>query len=136
MTHTDIDVNDPIARWHAYMGARDPALLHDLLSPEAVFMSPVVHTPQEGRGITMKYLSAAAHVFGNGSFRYLGEWRAERSAILEFACEIDGTAINGIDMVWWNEAGQITTFKVMVRPLKAMNLLHRLMGEQLMTAGA
>jgi hypothetical protein len=54
--------------------------------------------------------------------------------VLEFACEIDGTTVNGVDMVWWNEADQITRLKVIIRPLKAINLLHRLMGEMLAAA--
>ncbi len=122
---------DPIAAWHAYMKDADAALLDALLADDAVFESPVVHTPQVGKAITTAYLLAAAQVLGNATFRYLGEWRAERSAILEFACEIDGVTINGVDMIWWNEAGLITRFKVMVRPLKAINTLHQLMGARL-----
>lgn len=64
---------------------------------------------------------------GNDTFRYVGEWRAERSVVLEFVCEVDGLTINGVDMIWWDEAGLITRFKVMVRPLKAINLLHEKM---------
>ena len=129
---------ETIQRWHAYMRADDPALLDALLSDEAVFESPVVHTPQAGKGKTMAYLRAAAVVLGNPSFRYLNEWYAERSAVLEFDCEIDGIRINGIDMISWGEDGRITHFKVMVRPLKAMNKLHEMMAERLavMAAGA
>ncbi len=127
---------ETIQRWHAYMQADDPALLDALLSEEAVFESPVVHTPQAGKGKTMAYLRAAAVVLGNPSFRYLNEWYADRSAILEFACEIDGIQINGIDMISWGEDGRITHFKVMVRPLKAMNKLHQMMGERLAAMAA
>jgi hypothetical protein len=117
--------------WHAYMQTRDLDALKALVAEDCVFTSPVVHTPQVGGAITIKYLRAAAVVLGNPSFRYVGEWHAERSAILEFECEIDGIAINGIDMIGWNDAGQITSFKVMVRPLKAINMLHQMMGAQL-----
>ena len=127
---------ETIQRWLAYMQADDPALLDALLSEEAVFESPVVHTPQAGKGKTMAYLRAAAVVLGNPSFRYLNEWYADRSAILEFACEIDGIQINGIDMISWGEDGRITHFKVMVRPLKAMNKLHQMMGERLAAMAA
>jgi hypothetical protein len=51
--------------------------------------------------------------------------------VLEFATEIDGITINGVDIIKFTDDGRIIHFKVMVRPLKAMNLLHRLMGEQL-----
>ena len=113
------------------MVSHDPAALSALLDDEVVFESPVVHTPQRGKAITQKYLLGAAHVLGGAAFRYTGEWRAERSAVLEFATEIDGIAINGVDLIWWNEAGLITHFKVMVRPLKAVNMLHQKMGERL-----
>lgn len=123
-----------IAGWHEFVRTRDPAVLHALLAEDAVFESPVVHTPQTGRPIVEKYLLAAMTVLGGDSFRYLGEWTAEDSAVLEFACEIDGIAINGVDMIAWNEAGKITRFKVMVRPLKAINLLHQMMGARLAAA--
>jgi len=113
------------------MASGDKAELDAMLADDVVFESPVVHTPQRGKAITIQYLAAAGEVLGGDNFRYVGEWRADNSAILEFENEIDGIAINGIDMIWWNEEGRITRFKVMVRPLKAINLLHRMMGEQL-----
>lgn len=125
---------DPIAAWHAYLQAHDPSLLDALLDDDVIFESPVVHAPQAGKAVTTFYLRAAAAVLGNPIFRYLNEWRAERSAVLEFACEIDGIIINGIDIITWNTAGRITHFKVMVRPLKAINLLHQRMGARLSKA--
>lgn len=120
-----------LAHWHAYMESGDPQELLDLLDDDVVFESPVVHTPQRGKDITFKYLMAAAKVLGGPGFTYVGEWHGDRSAILEFENQIDGIKINGIDMIWWNEAGRITRFKVMVRPLKAINLLHQMMGARL-----
>jgi hypothetical protein len=125
---------DPIARWHAVVKTKDVAVMASMIADEATFESPVVHTPQVGKAITVKYLAGALQVLNNDTFRYLNEWRAERSAVLEFACEIDGIAVNGVDLIWWNEAGQITRFKVMIRPLKAINLLHQKMGELLAKA--
>jgi len=122
---------DPIARWHEIVKSRDPAALASLLAENVVFHSPVVHTPQHGRAITHKYLMAAFDVLFSPTFRYVGEWRAERSAVLEFVGEIEGIVIDGVDMVSWNEAQEIVEFKVMARPLKAINLLHRMMGERL-----
>lgn len=120
-----------IERWHDVVRSRDTAALADLIAEGAVFESPVVHTPQVGKAITVKYLTTALQVLNNETFRYLGTWTAERSAVLEFACELEGITVNGVDMIWWDEAGRITRFKVMVRPLKAINMLHRLMGERL-----
>jgi hypothetical protein len=115
---------DGLARWHAFVASRDLDVLDDALDADAVFESPVVHTPQLGRAITRMYLAGAAMTLGNETFRYVGEWRAENTAVLEFACEVDGITVNGVDMIWWNDEGRITRFKVMVRPLKAMEMLR------------
>ena len=118
-------------KWYGYMKSQDGAALWDLLHPDAVFESPVVHTPQRGREITLKYLSSAEKVLGGAGFVYVGEWRSDTGAVLEFEKEIDGIKINGVDIITFDADGRITHFKVMVRPLKAMNMVHRLMGEQL-----
>ena len=120
-----------IERWHRIVQTRDPKLLDALLADDVVFESPVVFTPQAGKPITTVYLTAALHVLNNDSFRYLNQWHGAESAVLEFMTTIDGIAINGVDIIEWNAAGQISRFKVMVRPLKAMNLLHQQMGKML-----
>src|SRR5258706_2783928 len=113
-------------KWYGYMKSHDDRALWDLLHPDAVFESPVVHTPQRGREITFKYLATAGKVLGGPSFRYVGEWRSDNGAVLEFENEIEGIRINGVDMITFNDDGSlITHFKVMVRPLKAINLCHR-----------
>ena len=121
--------------WYGFMKSHDPKALWDLLHPDAVFESPVAHTPQRGREITYKYLVGAERVLGGPGFKYVGEWRSEKGAVLEFEKEIEGITINGVDIITFSDDGSlITHFKVMVRPLKAINLLHRLMGEQLAKA--
>ena len=120
--------------WYGYMKSHDAKALWDLLHPDAVFESPVVHTPQRGREITFKYLAGAEKVLGGPGFRYVGEWLSEKGAVLEFEREIEGIRINGVDIITFSDDNLITHFKVMVRPLKAINLLHRLMGEQLAKA--
>jgi hypothetical protein len=124
----------PVAAWHAVAQSRDPAQLDALLADDAVFLSPVVHKPQVGKAITAKYLTAAFHVFFNPSFRYVREVVGPRDAVLEFEVEIDGIAVNGVDMLKWNEAGRIVEFKVMIRPLKAIQLIHEKMGAMLAAA--
>ena len=81
--------------------------------------------------VTFQYLNAAFQVFFNESFRYVREVSDAEGAVLEFQVEIDGIAVNGVDMIRWNAAGKITEFKVMLRPLKAVNLIHQKMGEML-----
>ena len=127
--------DDTIARWHAYVAAPTPEGLDALLADDVVFRSPAVHTPQAGKAITAKYLTAATVVLGRPDFRYTGEWRAERSAVLEFECTLaDGIAVNGVDMIHWGEDGRITAFKVMIRPMKALNAVVALMGAALAQA--
>ena len=128
MTMTALD------KWYGYMKSHDHAALWDLLHPDAVFESPVVHTPQRGRDITFKYLASAEQVLGGPGFKYIGEWRSDTGAVLEFENEIEGIKINGVDIITFSADDRIIHFKVMVRPLKGMNLLHRLMGEQLAQA--
>lgn len=126
-----------LAKWHTYMEhGSDPALLADLLAEDTVFHSPVVHTPQAGKAIVMAYLVAAAHVLGNDSFRYVRELVDGDEIMLEFVTELDGIAINGVDIIRFNEDGKISDFKVMVRPLKAINKVWEMMGAQLAAAKA
>ncbi|MGL3821980.1 nuclear transport factor 2 family protein [Sphingopyxis sp. R3-92] len=121
-----------VAAWHAYMAGGDhPEALKALLAEDAVFHSPVVHTPQEGRDKVFAYLHAASHVLGGDDFRYLREIVDGDQAMLEFQTELDGIQINGVDIIRWNEQGKISDFKVMVRPLKAINKVWEKMGEML-----
>jgi len=124
-----------LARWHDYMmGGADPAVLSDLLADDVVFHSPVVHTPQAGKPIVMAYLVAASHVLGNDSFHYVRKLVDRDEMMLEFVTEIDGIAINGVDIIRFNADGRIIDFKVMVRPLKAINKVWEMMGAQLAAA--
>lgn len=126
-----------LAKWHAYMEhGGDPALLADLLAEDAVFHSPVVHTPQQGKTIVMAYLVAASHVLGNDKFHYVRELVDGDEMMLEFVTELDGMHINGVDIIHFNEDGKISYFKVMVRPLKAVNKVWEMMGAQLQAAKA
>ena len=121
-----------LIKWHNYLKSHDQKELWEALDPDVVFESPVVHTPQRGREITFKYLASAGTVLGGPSFRYLAEWHSNNGVVLEFETEIDSIKINGVDIISFSDDGElITHFKVMVRPLKAINLLHRLMGGQL-----
>jgi hypothetical protein len=117
--------------WHRLVRTRDLSGLHALLAEDAVFHSPVVHTPQRGRSIVAKYLGAASQLFFNPTFRYVREITGRSDAMLEFETEIDGIMVNGVDLIKWNESGQIVDFKVMIRPLKAINVIHQRMAAML-----
>ncbi len=125
-----------VAAWHAYMhSGGDAELLAAQLADDAVFHSPVVHSPQQGKAKVMLYLLSAAKVLGNDSFRYVREIVDGNDACLEFTAEIDGIHVNGIDLITFGADGKIKDFKVMVRPVKAVNKLWELMAAQLQAAG-
>ncbi len=117
--------------WHRLVRTGDAAGLQVLLAEDVVFHSPVVHTPQRGRPLASWYLAAAFKVFFANGFRYVREVVQGRNAVLEFEVEIDGILVNGVDMIAWNEHGRIVDFKVMLRPLKAINLIHHKMAQRL-----
>ncbi len=126
---------DTLERWHAVVQSRDPQALAALLADDVVFHSPVVHTPQRGKAITLQYLMGAMHVLNTAHFRYLRQIAGERDAVLEFMTEIDGIEVNGIDLIRWGDDGRIVDFKVMVRPLKAIHAVHQKMAEMLQRPG-
>jgi len=105
--------------------------LEALLAENAVFYSPAVFTPQEGRATTLAYLTAAVKVLGGSNFRYVGQWFADRSAVLEFVADLDSIHVNGVDVIHWNDDDEIVEFKVMLRPLKALQAVMPAMAELL-----
>jgi hypothetical protein len=133
-----------IEKWHDIMkgdSSEAPNKLDDLLHDDVVFYSPVVYTPQRGKEITKLYLSAASGVFstekkGNeekkeSKFKYIKEVVQGNHACLEFETEMNGVYVNGIDLITWDENDKIIEFKVLVRPLQAVNTLHQQMGQML-----
>lgn len=121
--------NNPITAWHQIVEQRDMSGLSDILADDVVFHSPVIHTPQAGKALTIMYLSAAAWLLLNGTFRYVREVVGPHDAVLEFMSEIDGITINGVDLIKWNADGKIVEFKVMIRPLKAIEIIRQKMAE-------
>ncbi len=109
--------------WHEMFKDRDIGRLDEILAENCVFLSPIVHTPQEGRELTKFYLTGAFNVF-NDSFHYVKEVVTDEHAVLEFVCDMEGVVVNGVDIMTFDDQGKIVEFKVMVRPLQAVNLLH------------
>ena len=133
-----------VEKWYEVIKSDNPDKYDEILAEDCVFYSPVVYTPQRGRELTKMYLMAAGGVFGGedspkeildetspSKFRYIKEIIGENSAVLEFESEIDGIYVNGIDLISWNEENKITEFKVIVRPLQAVNKLHQQMQDML-----
>ena len=131
-------IKENMARWHQHLRGDLAGGLDELLDEEVEFLSPVVFTPQKGKMLAKLYLNAAGSTFSDSSpasdsgaekvaeskFRYVKEVLDGNHAVLEFESELDGKYINGVDIITWNDAGKIIEFKVMIRPLQAVNLLH------------
>lgn len=124
-------IPEVIEKWHQVVANKDIRLLDEILADDARMHSPVVHTVQEGKAITKMYLAGAAMTIGNDAFKYVREVYDDGFALLEFETEMDGVFVNGVDMISWNEDNLITDFKVMIRPLKAVNMVHKMMGAAL-----
>ena len=117
--------------WHAVVKSKSSDQLQQLVADDAVFHSPLVHTPQAGKSLTVAYLTAAMHVLANDSFHYVREVSEGPHSILEFALELEGIAVNGVDMITWNDEGKIIDFKVMIRPYKAIETVRTRMAAML-----
>jgi hypothetical protein len=139
-------IADVVDRWHAYMRGELAGGLDELLDDDVVFYSPIVFTPQRGKQITARYLQAATQTFGGadtvragegdrsdaggtrpGRFHYTKTVLGDDTAMLEFETTMQGKYVNGIDIIRCNERGRIIEFRVMIRPLQAVNLVHEQM---------
>ena len=135
-------IEECIDRWHRHLRGELPGGLDELLHDDVVFYSPVVFTPQRGKEITTLYLEAAGATFGGdrdaappdgsggaglGKLRYVNETMSGRTAVLEFETEMDGKYVNGVDIITCDDDGKIVEFKVMIRPLQAINAVHEAM---------
>jgi hypothetical protein len=146
MTEPD-PIRSVVDRWHDFLRGVLPGGLDELLHDDVVFHSPIVYTPQEGRALTTMYLEAARHTLpGDGAtgpmgsdgdrdrpgrFRYTKQVLGGDTAVLEFETTVDGTYVNGVDIIRCDEDGRIVEFRVMLRPLRAVNLVHRQMAAML-----
>ncbi len=131
-------IEQTMENWHKYLKGEFPGGLDELLADDVEFYSPIVFTPQKGKDMTKLYLSAAGSTFSGGdtektpgaeksNFRYAKEVLCGNHAVLEFESEVDGKYVNGVDIITCNDEGKITEFKVMIRPLQAVNVMHQQM---------
>jgi hypothetical protein len=116
-----------IQRWIDIIENARTDPLDDLLADDAVFYPPVVFTPLEGKAKTAAALRAAVELFAGTGIHYVEQWFADRSAVIEFAAEIDGVQVNGVDIIHLNDDAKIVSFMVMMRPLKALQEMARLL---------
>ena len=136
-------IDDVIARWHRYLGGQLPGGLDQLLSDDVVFFSPVVYTPQRGKRLAMQYLEAASRALAGevgadgagAAFHYTKQVLAGDTAVLEFETTVDGKYVNGVDIIRCDDAGRIVEFRVMMRPLQAIQAVHQEMGRRLAAGG-
>jgi len=145
-------IEQTIARWHQHLRGELPGGLDELLHDDVVFYSPIVFTPQEGKAVTRLYLEAAGQTLpgtepgdagsagssGAGRFRYTKQVMSGDVAVLEFETSVEGKYVNGVDIIRCNDEGRIVEFRVMIRPLQAINLVHaqmKAMLEKMQSAG-
>ena len=131
-------IDDVIARWHRYLAGELPGGLDELLADDVVFYSPVVYTPQRGKAVTTQYLEAATRTLVGGAgatFGYTKQVLAGDTAVLEFETSIGRTYVNGVDIIRCDDAGRIVEFRVMMRPLQAIQAVHEQMGRLLAAGG-
>ncbi len=149
MTERTDPIDGCIDRWHQHIAGKLEGGLDALLHEDCVFLSPIVYTPQEGREITKLYLRAAGSTLGDadpdksdagfeakadadsGKFGYTKEILQGNHAMLEFETEVEGKYANGVDIITCDDDGMIVEFKVMMRPLQAINAVHAQMGAML-----
>jgi hypothetical protein len=132
LVSADVVAPPPVVeRWLQVIEDGQTAQLDDMLAEDAVFYSPAVFTPQRGRATVLAYLHAAEQMFSATNFHYVQKWYGENSAVLHFAADVDGLSLEGIDMIQWNDAGKITSIKVMIRPFKALQGVIAKMAELL-----
>ena len=116
--------------WHSVVESGALAMLADLLDDDVVFRSPAVFAPQQGKDLTMLYLAGALKVLGP-TLRYIGEWHDQASAVLEFEADLEGSYVQGVDILRWNAEDKLTSFTVLVRPLRGLEKLIALMSREL-----
>ena len=134
-------IKENIKKWHDHTKGEFPGGFDELLADDVIFYSPIVFSPQKGKDLTTLYLMAAGNTFGGdqsrdgtlqeSSFKYTKEVLDGNQAILEFETQIDGKYVNGVDIITFNSEGKISEFKVMIRPLQAVNIIHEKMQEML-----
>jgi hypothetical protein len=130
-------IEQVVERWHAHLRGELPGGLDELLADDVVFHSPIVFTPQEGKAVTTLYLQAAGQALpgeepgdggsGGGGFRYTKQVLSGDTAVLEFETTVEGKFVNGVDIIRCDDEGRIVEFRVMIRPLQAVNAVHRRM---------
>ena len=134
-------IKENIKKWHYLIKGDYPGGFDELLDDDVSFYSPIVYSPQIGKELTTLYLSAAGNTFGGdqskdgtleeSSFKYIKEVLDGNQAVLEFETQIDGKYVNGVDIITFNDHGKIIEFKVMIRPLQAVNIIHEKMQDML-----
>lgn len=147
-TASDEPIHGCIERWHEHLRGRLDGGLDAILHPDVVFLSPIVFTPQQGREITKLYLTAAGGTLGGdtgdvgdgdsggGGFGYTKQICQGHSAMLEFETQVEGKYVNGVDIITCDDDGMIVEFRVMIRPLQAINLVHTQMRAMLERLGS
>ncbi|WP_180003732.1 MULTISPECIES: nuclear transport factor 2 family protein [unclassified Acinetobacter] len=120
-----------ITRWHEMLETRDMSILNELLADNVVFRSPVAFHPYPGKQVVFFILTNVIQVFEN--FTYHREFLSEdgNNVVLEFSANVGDKKLKGIDMIQFNDEGQIIDFEVMIRPKSGLEALAIEMGQRI-----
>ena len=119
-----------IETWHEIVASRDLSGLEGIIHPDAVFRSPVAHTPYEGRDALVLALSTVINVFEDFTYHRQFFTGDGRNATLEFSAHVGGKQLKGIDLIKFNDEGKIIEFEVMIRPASGLMALGEEMGKR------
>lgn len=120
-----------ISRWHEMLESRDMSILNELLAEEVVFRSPVAFQPYPGKQVVFFIFTNVIQVFEN--FTYHREFISEdgNNVVLEFSANVGDKKLKGVDMIQFNEEGQMVDFEVMIRPKSGLEALAVQMGQRM-----
>jgi hypothetical protein len=122
---------ESLKQWHEMIARKDLSALPELLDPQAVFRSPMAHTPYPGAPVVSMILNTVMNVFADFAYHRELSSADGLNVILEFSARVGEKELKGIDMIRFNEQGKIVEFEVMVRPLSGLQALGEEMGQRL-----
>ncbi|HMS04772.1 MAG TPA: nuclear transport factor 2 family protein [Burkholderiaceae bacterium] len=124
-------VRKSLEKWHEMVASHDLGDLATLVHPDAVFRSPMAHSPYGPAAALLLALQTVVQVFED--FRYHRQLASADglNVVLEFSARVKDKQLKGIDLIRFDEQGRILDFEVMVRPFSGLQALGAEMGARL-----
>ncbi|PIE70114.1 MAG: hypothetical protein CSA22_09515 [Deltaproteobacteria bacterium] len=122
-----------LEQWHDIVFNRNLSALEEILAPDVEFHSPFMWKPKNTRLEAVAILSTVIEVFEN--FTYHRELTPDHRWALEFSANVGEKSLKGIDLIEFNDKGQISRFEVFIRPMNGLMALGEAMGRRLAEKG-